>query len=180
MFFVGLGGYNYEFRMVFPVFETFLYHLYINRYNITVMYQIKVRTMDNIDEQIIKLLKNNARISFVDIAEKLKMSEGTIRSRIKKLTEENIIKKFTVITASKNIKAIISVRIDINVNTSDISKKIKKIEGVETVYETSGDDDIAVIVNVMDSDELNSIIEQIRSTSHTLSTKTSMILKELL
>jgi DNA-binding Lrp family transcriptional regulator len=135
--------------------------------------------MDNIDEQIIKILKNNARISFVDIAEQLGISEGTIRSRVKKMVEEGVIKKFTITSASKNIQSLISVKIDININTSDISKKIKIIDGVETVYEISGEDDIVVIVNVMNSDELNRIIEAIRGIDHTLSTKTSMILKEL-
>ena len=135
--------------------------------------------MDGIDEQILKLLKENARISFVDIASKLNISEGTIRSRVKKMVEDGIIRKFTIISASKNIKALIAVKIDININTSDISKKIMKIDGVETVYETSGEDDIVVIINVMDSDELNAIIESIRSIKHTQSTKTSMVLKEL-
>jgi len=135
--------------------------------------------MDEIDEHLLKLLKSNARMSYVDMADSLDISEGTIRSRIKKLTEEGVIKKFTIVTASKNIKSLIAVKIDINVNTSDISKKIRNIDGVETVYEISGEDDIVVIVNVADSEELNRIIESIRGISHTQTTKTSMILKEL-
>jgi DNA-binding Lrp family transcriptional regulator len=135
--------------------------------------------MDNTDERILKILKNNSRLSFVDIAQTLKISEGTIRSRVKKMVDDGVIKKFTIVTATKNIQALIAVKIDININTSDVSKKIKNIEGVETVFEISGEDDIVVIVNVADSEELNRIIEAIRGTSHTQSTKTSMILKEL-
>ena len=135
--------------------------------------------MDEIDEQILKLLKSNARMSYVDIAHTLKISEGTIRSRIKKLIEDGVITKFTIVTASKNIKSLIAVKININVNTSEISRKIKDIDGVETVFEISGEDDIVVIVNVADSEELNRIIESIRGISHTQTTKTSMILKEL-
>ena len=135
--------------------------------------------MDALDEKILKILRNNARLAFVDIAAQLEISEGTIRSRVKKLVEDGVIKKFTITTASKNIKSLIMVSINININTSDVSKKIRKIDGVETVYEISGDDDIVVIVNVSDSDELNRIIESIRGISHTLSTRTSMILKEL-
>ncbi|UCH89979.1 MAG: Lrp/AsnC family transcriptional regulator [Thermoplasmata archaeon] len=135
--------------------------------------------MDSTDEQILKILQENARLSYVDIAAKLKISEGTIRSRVKRMVDDGVIKKFTITTASKNIKALIGVKIEININTSDVSNRIKEIEGVETVYEVSGEDDIAVIVNVMDSDELNRIIEYIRGIEHTQSTKTSMILKEL-
>jgi len=135
--------------------------------------------MDELDEQILKVLRSNARIPFVDIAFRLKISEGTIRSRIRKMVEDGVITRFTITTASKNIKALIMVSINININTSDVSKKIRKLEGVETVFEISGDDDIVVIVNVTNSDELNRIIESIRGISHTLSTRTSMILKEL-
>jgi DNA-binding Lrp family transcriptional regulator len=138
-----------------------------------------VDNMDSLDEKIIRILKDNARLSFVEIATKLGISEGTIRSRVKKMVDEGVIKKFTVTTASKNIKALIGVKIDININTSEVSKKIRGTEGVETVYEVSGDDDIIAIINVMDSDELNSIIESIRGIDHTHSTKTSMILKEI-
>lgn len=135
--------------------------------------------MDETDDRILKMLKKNARFSYVDIANSLNLSEGTIRGRIKKMIDDGVIKKFTVITASKNIKALIAVKININTNTSDISKKIRKLDGVETVYEISGDDDIVVIVNVENSDALNSIIESIRGISNTQSTKTSMILKDL-
>jgi DNA-binding Lrp family transcriptional regulator len=138
-----------------------------------------VVNMDSLDEKIIRILKDNARLSFVEIATKLGISEGTIRSRVKKMVDEGVIKKFTVTTASKNIKALIGVKIDININTSEVSKKIRDTEGVETVYEVSGEDDIIAIINVMDSDELNSIIESIRGIDHTQSTKTSMILKEI-
>ena len=66
--------------------------------------------MDAIDEKILKILRNNARLAFVDIAAQLEISEGTIRSRVKKLVEDDVIKKFTITTASKNLKALIMVR----------------------------------------------------------------------
>ena len=66
--------------------------------------------MDNIDEQILKILKNNSREPYINIANQLKISEGTARNRIKSLLENRIIKKFTIKTTTKNVKAIISIK----------------------------------------------------------------------
>jgi len=48
-------------------------------------------TLDNMDEEIIKLLVNNARMSVVDIAEKLNTTARIINYRIKKLKKDKII-----------------------------------------------------------------------------------------
>lgn len=134
--------------------------------------------MDNIDEQILKILKNNSRESYINIANQLKISEGTARNRIKSLLENRIIKKFTIKTTTKNVKAIISIKIEVNINTSEISSTISNWEGVETVYEVSGENDIIVIIDVTTISELNNIIEKIRQINQVESTRSMLILKE--
>lgn len=134
--------------------------------------------MDNIDEKIIVKLRNNSRESFINIANQLKISEGTVRNRIKNLLDGGIIKKFTIKTTTKNIKSIISIKIDVNINTAEISSKISDWNGVETVYEVSGENDIIVIIDVTSIYELNDIIEKIRQIEHVKSTTSMLILKE--
>lgn len=135
--------------------------------------------MDMIDEQIIAMLKKDARMPFVKIAKKLRTSEGTIRARVKKLTREGIIRSFTVKTASKNVKALVEIKIDVNINTTNISQRIRKMPGVEAVFEVSGEDDIVALIDVMSTVDLNAIIEDIRHLDHTVATKTRLILNEL-
>ncbi len=65
--------------------------------------------MDKIDEKILNLLKVNSRIPFVDIANKLGISEGTIRARVKKLIKSNSL-RFTI-DYSKELKAIVMVSV---------------------------------------------------------------------
>ena len=43
--------------------------------------------MDEIDQQIIDILKHDGRASFVDIAKKTKLSEGAVRKRISALLQ---------------------------------------------------------------------------------------------
>lgn len=134
--------------------------------------------MDDLDRAILRILKDNARESFVNIATVLGTSEGTVRARIKRLTDEGIVRKFTIQTAGSNVKAMIEVRIDTNVKTSNVSQQIAKWEGVERVWEVTGEQDIVVVVDVQNTNELNDIVDRIRQFKETQSTRSRLILKE--
>ena len=82
-------------------------------------------------------------------------------------------------TSSQGIKAIVEMNVEVNVHTTSIAKKLIAIEGVDSVYEISGDSDIVTIIDVEDIGRLNEIIEKMRSMKHVLNTTTKMILKEL-
>lgn len=134
--------------------------------------------IDHLDEKIIEILKKDSRRPFVDIANQLKVSEGTIRSRVRKLVDDGIIQSFTIKTSSKNVKAIIEIKINVNVNTSDVSAKIARFEGVSEVFEVTGEEDVVAIIDVTSSPQLNEIIERIRRFDNVISTRTRLILKE--
>jgi Lrp/AsnC family transcriptional regulator, regulator for asnA, asnC and gidA len=134
--------------------------------------------IDHLDDKIIEILKKDSRRPFVEIANELEVSEGTIRSRVKKLFEEGIIQAFTIKTSSKNVKALVEVKIDVNVNTSEIADQIASFEGVSEVYEVTGEEDIVAIIDVTSSPQLNEIIERIRRFDNVESTRTRLILKE--
>lgn len=136
-------------------------------------------TLDNLDWKILDFLKKDARMSYVTIANKLNVSEGMIRQRVKKLIDNNIINRFTTVTASHGLKAIIEVSVEVNVHTTKIANNIKKIEGVENVYEISGNRDIVAIVDVDNSLRLNDVIEAIRSMKNVNNTETKLVLKEI-
>ena len=133
--------------------------------------------MDAMDEQILGLLKKDARESYVTIAKKLKTSEGTIRARVKKMVDQGVITGFTVRTKGKNVKALISIKIDINTDASQVAEKIVKLDGVEYVHEISGESDLIVLADVMSTEDLNTTIDQIRSFG-IQATMTMLILKE--
>lgn len=134
--------------------------------------------IDDLDRRILKILKKDARTTNVAIANELEVSEGSIRQRISRMRQDGAIVRFTIDTASRGLKAIIEVNIEVNVHTTRIAKKIKKLEGVERVYEISGDSDILAIIDVSNTVELNNTIEAIRAMEDVKYTKTRLILGE--
>lgn len=135
--------------------------------------------MDEIDERLIALLKEDSRTPNVQLAEEIGTTEGTVRARMKRLQEDGTIGSFTIRTASRSIKALVEVKIEVNVDTSQLSRQIREMPQVETVYEVAGDADIVAVVDVHTVKELNSVIEDIRSLGPTIATETRLVLNEL-
>ena len=59
--------------------------------------------LDDKDKRILNLLQENSRLSYTEIANELKISEATVRYRVKKLTDAGIISKFTVLLDPRKI-----------------------------------------------------------------------------
>jgi len=134
--------------------------------------------IDNLDKRILEIMKKDSRRPFVEVANQLGVSEGTVRSRVHRMTEEGIIRGFTIRTSSKNVKALVEIRVDVNTDTDVIAKELASYEGVTEVFEVTGDQDIIVMVDVETSQSLNDIIERVRRYENILSTRTRLILKE--
>ena len=136
---------------------------------------------DKIDEKIIGYLKEDSRESFVDIGKKLKLSESAIRRRVKNLVDSGTIKKFTLELGEENsTSAIVLVSVDSATDTSKVSLKLAKLEGVKTVYEITGQYDITTIMSATNIAEINTTIDALRKISGVVDTNTVIILRKII
>ena len=118
---------------------------------------------DKIDEKIIGYLKEDSRESFVDIGKKLKLSESAVRRRVKNLVDNKTIKRFTLELNEENAtSAIVLVSVDSTTDTSKVSLKLAKLDGVKTVYEITGQYDITTIITADSISEINNSIDALR------------------
>lgn len=134
--------------------------------------------MDDVDRQIVALLRQNARESFTRIAQQVGTSEGTVRARVKRLTDDGTIRQFTIRTAGSHVKALVEVSVTANVHSHEIAKKIRTWPGVDAVWEVTGDNDIMVVADCPSTEDLNAIIDKIRDVPGTQATRSRLILKE--
>ena len=135
---------------------------------------------DKIDEKIIGYLKEDSRESFVDIGKKLKLSESAVRRRVKNLVDSKTISKFTIEIGEDNVtSAIVLVSVDSATDTSKVSAKLAKLEGVKTVYEITGQYDISVIIKAPSITEINAAIDELRKIPGVIDTNTVIILRTI-
>ncbi|MFQ3476146.1 Lrp/AsnC family transcriptional regulator [Halonotius sp. F2-221B] len=136
--------------------------------------------MDDLDRQILSILRRDARTPYTEIADEIGTSEGTVRNRVDRLTSEGIIERFTVTTQTGNVKAMIEVSVDMNVTTSEVSERMADWEEVDFVWQVSGEDDIVLVVDCVDTQAVNDLISQARELEEVKGTKTRLILDERL
>ncbi|MBE3116543.1 Lrp/AsnC family transcriptional regulator [Candidatus Bathyarchaeota archaeon] len=134
--------------------------------------------MDETDKKILKILKDDGRAGYVEIGNQVSLSEGAVRKRIKTLTDEGVIKKFTVkIGVAEGAQAITLLSTNPAYPTQEVSKRIQAIPNVETIYEVTGEYDIVAVIVGMNVVEVNECIEKIRTVEGLMKTNTMIVLR---
>jgi DNA-binding Lrp family transcriptional regulator len=134
--------------------------------------------MDDKDKQILKILKSDGRAGYGAIGEKVGLSEGAVRKRIKALAGAGIIRKFTVkIGVAEGAEAITLLATNPAYPTQEVSKRIREIPNVETIYEVTGEYDIVAVISGMNVVEVNECIEKIRRVEGIMKTNTMIVLR---
>ena len=136
--------------------------------------------MDDLDQEILDILRRDARAPYTEIAEQVGTSEGTVRNRVERLLEEGIIERFTVSTRTGNIKAMIEVSVKVNVHTTEITERMAEWDQVDFVWQVSGEADIVLVVDAADTQAVNKLITRARELEEVENTKTRLILDERL
>jgi Lrp/AsnC family transcriptional regulator, regulator for asnA, asnC and gidA len=138
-----------------------------------------LNNIDSFDEKIIKILHNDSRKPFVEIANTIGLSESAVRRRVKNLIDNNIIKKFTIEINSEKTSAITLISVASSSDTSTVTSKLLNLEGVDVIYEITGQYDIAAIISAPAISEINSYIDEVRKIEGVSDTNTVIILKTL-
>ncbi|AWB26907.1 Lrp/AsnC family transcriptional regulator [Halococcoides cellulosivorans] len=134
--------------------------------------------MDEVDREIISILREDARTPYTEIGERVGISEGTVRNRVDRLLEDGVIERFTVATRTGNVKAMIELVVGIDVDTDACCDRLADWGEVDTVWQVSGESDIVLVVDCLDTDGVNDLITRARELEAVQSTKTRLILEE--
>ncbi|MCL4345744.1 MAG: Lrp/AsnC family transcriptional regulator [Candidatus Thermoplasmatota archaeon] len=137
-------------------------------------FTVKGIRLDDKDSAILSMLKECSRISNVEIAKRLGITEGTVRRRIHRLVEEKIIKRFTVEINDGKKEAIILAKCEPAYMNSILQQIRKKFD---RIYEVSGKNDIAIVFEYVDLETLNDNLDVIRSVTGIRNTETLIRLK---
>ena len=127
----------------------------------------KTYNLDEADDKILKELSNNARISIIDLAEKTKLTRDIVSYRIKKLTNEGIIKQYKTYLNLQNL-SINHYKVIIRTKNFNESAE-RKIKDYVTTHKKAtqflkliGSWDIEIEFETEDEDELYKILTDLR------------------
>ena len=134
--------------------------------------------MDELDREILDILRRDARTPYTEIADEVGTSEGTIRNRVESMVEAGVIERFTVATRTGNVKAMIEISVDVDVHTGGLTEGMADWDRVDFVWQVSGEEDIVLVVDTVDTGGLNDLISRVREMDEVSATKTRLILEQ--
>lgn len=136
--------------------------------------------MDTLDQSLIGLLRENARISVADLAKRLHVSRATIGNRVRRLEEGGVIVGYTVRlrpdAAPAHIKAWMSIAVEGD-RTRDVVRTLLGEPAVASLHDTNGRWDLLAELRAASIAELSEVLERVRAIKGIETTETSIHLQ---
>jgi len=130
--------------------------------------------LDEVDLGIMGHLRENARMTFVDIGKELGVSDATVYNRVRRLMELEVIKRFTIevdeAAMGKGTRGFILVNVKPGA-VKEVSEQLAEIGRVSEVHEVHGSKDLIVKVGAKNLDRLRSVILKVREIQDVVGTE---------
>ena len=93
-----------------------------------------------IDRAILAHLRRNGRMSCVELAKDIGASEKTIRTHMKKMEENGIIRGYTIREGGVGLTALVRIKVLPGAEIGSFASEVTGWDGIEIIYEVSGDE----------------------------------------
>ncbi len=138
--------------------------------------------IDKKDKEILNILVENSKLSYRQIAKKVKVSVATALNRVKKLEEEKLIRNYTTIIdyekAGYDIDVIIEVRISKG-KLFEVEKKIANNPNIFAVYDVTGDFDAVILARFPNRRRMDTFLKKLQTFEFVERTQTKLILNTI-
>jgi DNA-binding Lrp family transcriptional regulator len=135
--------------------------------------------LDALDRQLIDLLKVNARLPIVKLAQALGCARSTAQLRLKALEDAGVITCYTVGLAAPQsapgIRAMVLISIE-SKNEAEILRALAKRHEIFKLYSVSGRYDLCAMLSTESTHELDGVIDRIRAIKGVVDTFSTILL----
>jgi Lrp/AsnC family transcriptional regulator for asnA, asnC and gidA len=138
-----------------------------------------MKSVDELDQKILRMLLKDASASYETIAGKAGTSVGTVHNRIKRLKEEGVIARIIPEIDSKKMGFDICAMIDVRIkggHLEELQKKYSKFKNVCSIYDITGEYDTTFVTKFRNTDELNSFVKELAGQKFVMRTNTKLVL----
>lgn len=137
--------------------------------------------IDDIDRQILELLRQDARRTIADIASRVNLSAAPVKRRIDRLQRSGVIAGYTVVLdhalIGPSIEAFTELRFAGDADIDEILGAVEQIPEIHEVFTMAGDPDALLHIRVDDVEHLKNVVNRLRRTGRVTGTKTLMVLE---
>ncbi|MDP6870475.1 MAG: Lrp/AsnC family transcriptional regulator [Candidatus Poseidoniaceae archaeon] len=133
-----------------------------------------------IDRAILSELRKNGRMSFVELAKLVGASERTIRTHVRSMEENGTIRGYTIREGGIGLTALVRIKVSPGAEIGTFAGEVTGWDGVEVIYEVSGEADLVALVHVDDTMALRALLDRMWLAAPTdiASTTTELVLEQ--
>lgn len=120
--------------------------------------------LDKLDQEIIRLLIENARISYSDIGQKIGISRVAVKARIQALEKRGVIEEYTTIINPQKISGAVSCYFEIETlpdTLAQVTEILWQDETVTQIYRVTGKNKLHVHAVAASSEEMEDLIRTV-------------------
>ena len=120
--------------------------------------------LDALDRQIVRLLTENARMSYSDIGQAVGVSRVAVRARVQALEQRGVIEGYTTIVNPQKISGAVSCYFEIETRPDalpDVTARLAADETVTQIYRVTGRDKLHVHAVAASAEEMERFIHEV-------------------
>ena len=137
--------------------------------------------MDEIDSEILKLLRDDGRLSWRDLGASVGLSANAASDRVRRLRQAGVITGFTALVdpgaGGRRLEALGGVTVASDTDSDDFAAAAAKLEPVLEILHLSGTPDYQLRVACHDTAELDVLLRTLRRDCGASDTETTLILR---
>jgi DNA-binding Lrp family transcriptional regulator len=138
-----------------------------------------VSGLDDIDRELLSLLRDNARMPIAALAKKLKVARGTVQNRLARLERDGVIVGYTVRLKPQHepqrIRALMSVLVEGN-RSGEVLRALRGHPNVTALHTTNGRWDLVAELRADSLEDFDRVLGEIRLIEGIAQTETSLLL----
>ena len=117
--------------------------------------------LDDTDRAILRILQEDARTPFSEVARRIDMSSATVHDRVGRMEEAGVIEGYHAKVNPKSVGYGVSALVGLRVKQGreeDALERLRDIEGVREIHLTTGEWDVMLKVVAEDTDRLRDLM----------------------
>ena len=138
---------------------------------------------DELDQQIIAQLTENARASFAEIGDEVGLSAPAVKRRVDRLVADGVITGFRAVIDDALLGATTEAFVELHcrsrTNPTDIAEMVAGEQGVVAAYTVTGDADALLHIKTTSPAALEAIVERVRAHQNAERTITTIVLSHV-
>jgi Lrp/AsnC family leucine-responsive transcriptional regulator len=140
-----------------------------------------IAVMDDVDSEIIRLLREDGRLSWRDLGARVGLSANAAAERVRRLRVTGVIRGFTALVdpaaGGRTIEALVGITLSAGVDSDQFAAEASRLQPVLEVLHLTGAPDYQLRVACRDTAELDQLLRTLRVRHGAADTDTTIVLR---